>query len=225
MTSKFRYELKFILSELELTEVFAFIKNEGAIQSFPKRNINSLYFDTLNFDAIKANLAGVSNRHKIRLRWYEKSTNNEPAVLEIKKRIGRLGSKDKYKINSITNTNIYNKTANQIQNNLLNDAFKEEVILDEVYMPTLLVGYDREYYETNHFRITLDKNINYSNVTMHNKLTHYTPLLYRSYILELKFDPSVKDLVSRKLRHINIIPKRHSKYLVGMAMLGHAFYI
>jgi hypothetical protein len=225
MKNDLRYEIKFILNEEELSEAFSFIKSEGAFKAYPDRNINSLYFDTLQFDSIRDNLAGISNRQKVRLRWYEKFINNEPAIFEIKKRIGRLGCKEKYEIKDLTNSNIYDKSLNEIKNILFENIFKNQNILDEIYLPTLLVNYDREYYETDIFRITLDKNISYSNVTLHNILTHYTPLEYKGHILELKFKPNVKDIISKKIKYLNLIPKRHSKYLVGMAMLGHSSYV
>lgn len=225
MIKDLRYELKFILNQEEILEAFSFIKKEGAFKAYPNRNINTLYFDTLDFDSIKANLAGISNRHKIRLRWYEKFINNEPAILEIKKRIGRLGCKDKYEIKDLTNSNIYTKSLNEIKNILYESIFKNQYILDEIYLPTLLVNYDREYYETDIFRITLDKNIRYSDLSLHNVITHYTPLEYKGYILELKFKPNVKDIISNKIKYLNLTPKRHSKYLVGMSMLGHSSYI
>lgn len=225
MTNDTRYEIKFILNNEELLEAYSFVKQEGAFQSYPDRNINSLYFDTLNFDSIKANLAGVSIRQKVRLRWYEKIMNDDPAILEIKKRIGRLGCKDKYEINSLTSKIIHTKSLNEIKNILSDGVFKNQCFLEEIYLPTLYVQYDREYYETDNYRITLDKNIRYGNVSLHNLVTHYTPIEFKGFILELKFKPSVKDIVSKKIKYLNITPKRHSKYLVGMSMLGHSTYI
>jgi SPX domain protein involved in polyphosphate accumulation len=68
--SKYRYEIKFILNEIDLVEVEHFIKKSDLYSPFPKREINSLYFDTPDFRCVKENLAGISNREKIRLRWY-----------------------------------------------------------------------------------------------------------------------------------------------------------
>lgn len=225
MRNDLRYEIKFILNSEELLETYSFLKHEGAIKAFPDRSINSLYFDTINFDSIKDNLSGLSNRQKVRLRWYEKIINEDPAFLEIKKRIGRLGCKDRYEIDSLTNKNINTKSLNEIKNILFSFIFKNQCLLDEIYLPTLFVKYDREYYETDFFRITLDRNINYSDVSLYNKLDHFTPFQYKGYILEFKFKPDLKDTISKKIKYFNIIPKRHSKYLVGMSMLGHSTYI
>ena len=37
---------------------------------YPKRKINSLYFDDLNYSSINENLDGVSEKKKYRIRWY-----------------------------------------------------------------------------------------------------------------------------------------------------------
>jgi len=48
---------------------------------------------------------------------------------------------------------------------------------------------------------------------------------YPVKILEIKFDPSKKDLVSSLLQSLHLRPKRHSKYLAGLAVLGMANYV
>ncbi len=35
----------------------------------------------------------------------------------------------------------------------------------------------------------------------------------------------VNNYIQRLIRPLHIIPKRHSKYLIGLAMLGYAVYI
>jgi hypothetical protein len=35
----------------------------------------------------------------------------------------------------------------------------------------------------------------------------------------------MKELVSELIRPLHIAPKRHSKYLIGLAMLGYVVYI
>ena len=36
---------------------------------YPKRKINSLYFDDLNYSSINENLDGISEKKKYRIRW------------------------------------------------------------------------------------------------------------------------------------------------------------
>ena len=93
-----RYEIKFILNENELVEAYYFINMIGAFKSYQDRRVNSLYFDTVDYQGIRENLAGISNRFKLRLRWYGEINDkyNNKFILEKKIRNGRLGSKEKF---------------------------------------------------------------------------------------------------------------------------------
>ena len=203
----------------------------GAFTAYPSRSINSLYFDTADFQSVRDNLAGISIRHKVRLRWYDEneSTKFKPAILEIKKRNGRLGSKSNYDIPNITQNDILTKTANTVSSHIFNYVHKNyeyDQLLNDHYIPTLFVNYQREYYETSRgLRITIDKNINFRNITFNQPIKHYNEISYNEYIMELKFPIEMKDEVSNLIRDLNITPKRNSKYLLGMAKLGYAMYI
>ena len=43
--------------------------------------------------------------------------------------------------------------------------------------------------------------------------------------MEIKFSPTLKDNVAAIIKDLHLTPKRHSKYLVGMAALGFSVYI
>ena len=43
--------------------------------------------------------------------------------------------------------------------------------------------------------------------------------------MEIKFAPEMKNQVAKLIKPLNISPKRHSKYLIGLAKLGYAVYI
>ena len=109
-----RYELKFVLNENMLFEFLQFVKIIGAFNKYPSRGVKSLYFDTINFESIKDNLSGVSQRQKLRLRWYENKSTHP--VLELKKRNGRIGDKKKYIIEALSQKEIENKTSGELTN-------------------------------------------------------------------------------------------------------------
>ena len=94
------HEIKFVVNELELVEVAFLIKRISANSPYPRRGINSLYFDTVDYKCVRENLAGISKRDKIRLRWYDEYKFKRVPELEIKKRDGRLGSKIKYPLSN-----------------------------------------------------------------------------------------------------------------------------
>ena len=68
---KDRYELKFIFDEAKLSQARHWLDtNTSFKETFPKRRINSLYFDDICYQSVRDNLAGISHRKKTRLRWY-----------------------------------------------------------------------------------------------------------------------------------------------------------
>ena len=83
------------MRDLRLEKKFVFGKNrEFFLKKFlltnyfkklhPSRKINSIYLDTLNYNFIKDNIDGISDRKKIRFRWY--NNNIENIFFEIKKK-------------------------------------------------------------------------------------------------------------------------------------------
>ena len=228
MSEDYRYEIKFILNEMELVEASSFLKKIGAFKSYPSRVVNSLYFDTIDFQGVIDNLAGVSNRHKVRLRWYNEIDKNNKLILEVKKRIGRLGSKSKYEIHGLEK-DILSFTGDKVRKYVFDYIYKNyqyDHLLNEYYIPTLLVNYQREYYECeDDVRITIDNNIKFSNVTQKNNIFSSNKFPYNEYIMELKFPTHMKDVASRMIRNLNLVPKRHSKYMTGMSKLGYTLYI
>ena len=51
---------------------------------YPKRKINSLYFDDLNYSSINENLDGTSEKKKYRIRWYGPKNKLNNPIFEIK---------------------------------------------------------------------------------------------------------------------------------------------
>ena len=50
---------------------------------YPKRRVNSIYFDNANYSSIRQNLDGVSNKKKIRVRWYGEENKLIKPLLEV----------------------------------------------------------------------------------------------------------------------------------------------
>ena len=60
---------------------------------------------------------------------------------------------------------------------------------------------------------------------LHKILNHGCVTEYPLKVLEIKFDPVLKDNVARIVKSLHLTPKRHSKYLVGLAKQGFVTYI
>lgn len=223
--SECRYELKFVLNELQLSHLEDLIKQNNFQKHFPKRTVYSLYFEDFNFNSVKDNISGISKRKKLRLRWY--NDDNKPPFLEIKKRSGRIGNKLKIttpfkngieieKMNSTEIQKVLNKNIDKNNPFLINPNFK----------PLLFVRYDREYLiSKDGIRLTIDKKIYFSSVSTFNSLKSLKKFKYNRNIVEIKFPIEKKQILNKILKKTELIPTRHSKYLVGVAKLGMCSYI
>ena len=225
MNPNYRYEIKFVLDNAKLSSCLQWLFNETtANRVFDNRKVNSIYFDDLGYSSVKDNLAGISNRNKFRLRWYGNSDSSIP-LFEVKTKNGRLGCKTAYPIQSLQKK-LLNTNFEKVASECIKEMENQNIVFDEHLVPTLQVNYAREYYEThNGIRITIDQEISFSDTQLYTKLNENNEYSYPLKIMEIKFDPSMQKLVSELIRPLNISPKRHSKYLVGLSMLGYATYI
>lgn len=218
-----RYEIKFILNELEYSEASYFLKYINSFKPYPNRKVNSLYFDTYDYSSIKDNISGISNRKKIRLRWYNEF---EKPSLEIKNKFSRVGNKKTYKIDFIEKE-IFKNSATDVLNKLIIKNSKiEESLLENTFIPSLKVSYTREYYKTKKgIRITIDKDIKFSQVLPNKPIDFFKEIKSYNRVMELKFPIELKPYVNNLIRNLNLTPKRNSKYLLGMAKLGYVNYV
>ena len=225
MSSDYRYEIKFVLDNAGLADAMQWLyTNTTANKSYNNRMVNSIYFDDVNFSSVRDNLAGIAQRNKLRLRWYGNQKNSLP-IFEVKTKNGRLGKKIAYSINSINN-NIMELNLDKITSCCIKDLAIHDIILDDHIVPTLQVGYEREYYETHeNIRITIDYDIQFSDTQLHTTLNENSSFSYPFHVMEIKFEPNMKNAVSKLIKPLHMTPKRHSKYLIGLALLGHAVYI
>tara|TARA_B110000259_G_C13957497_1_gene379344 strand:- start:44 stop:721 length:678 start_codon:yes stop_codon:yes gene_type:complete len=222
----YRYEIKFILNEANYSNAYFIINAKTSMKKdFSNRVVNSLYFDDMNFSSVQDNLIGLANRKKMRLRWYDNNLLDKRAIFEIKKRNGRLGSKDTFKIDSLYGS-LMDLKINEVSNLITKDLLNKEIVLSEYLQSTLQVSYERQYYKNfEDIRVTIDRNIGFSYPMLQQKMTPNMQLLYPYSILEVKFDPKDKSAAFSIIKSLGLTPKRHSKYLAGMAAFGLANYI
>jgi len=223
--SDYRYEIKFLLDDVGLSDALEWLySHTTAVEMYDKRVVNSIYFDDMEFSAVQDNLSGISDRKKLRLRWYGRKTYSE-ARFEVKMRKGRVGSKFNYPI-KLPISGLNNLSLGDITSSCIRDLSTQNVIFNDHIVPMLYVSYTREYFETHQgIRITIDQDINFSSTRLNSTLSENAFVSYPSKVLEIKFPRGLKDEVANLIRPLHMTPKRHSKYLVGLALLGIAVYI
>ena len=229
MSTLARYELKYILYETEFCMAQNWLNGSTvARMRYADRNVNSLYFDDLEFTSVRDNLAGIADRRKVRLRWYGGGGDLATgARLEIKRRVGRLSYKDIVTPESFSTKVLQScpsKIAARLWKSLPADQMRQ-VNYGNMY-PLLHVSYLRKYFEDPFgLRVTFDSNIEYRVTNPTRKLLDSSAICFPQRIMEVKFPQSERPRAVELLRKLNLAPKRHSKFLMGLSMHGQAVYI
>ena len=176
----------------------------------PKRRVNSIYFDTSNYASIRENLDGVSNKKKIRLRWYGNTDRITNPILEIKSKKGLETKKENIKISELDNL-IFRSLKNlEIIQNKINERIKTK----KTIYPILTTNYDREYYISynDKIRATVDYNLKsrfLKNLTQMDIIKNFTKVC----ILELKYPIKSDQYVRSNLKHITLRLSKNSKFI------------
>ncbi|MFD1334163.1 polyphosphate polymerase domain-containing protein [Oceanobacillus iheyensis] len=181
-------------------------------------HIRSVYFDDFENKALQEKQAGIENRHKFRIRMYNKSDE----IIHLEKKIKRNTWIAKEKVS----------ISRRIVDDLLHGDFKaiadeKSPLLQEIYLemkhrllrPKVIVDYVREAYvaKTGNVRITFDKDLR----TSLNKINPFDidlkpvrALDEPVYILEVKFDEYIPSYISQALQLNGLQRQSASKYTI-----------
>jgi len=121
---------------------------------YKNRSVNSIYFDTNDYSFLRANIEGISDRKKIRVRWYNNDLNNSFFEEKLKKNF--LVSKKIEKINFLFDINSFQDSLNKYLNSEVNNNF-----IDSNYKIVLKTNYERSYWLSNDkkIRATIDTDL------------------------------------------------------------------
>ena len=157
-----RYEVKMVCQATSHGKVVAHMRlDESGLSELHKpRQVQSIYFDTIDGRALEENLSGISHREKIRFRWYGDERKIVRGHLEQKIRENLLGWKHTLKIDKDIRVEGSNRT--QFAKDVLGDLTGFWARTRERHpMPVQWISYKREYYSTsdNLVRVTLDREL------------------------------------------------------------------
>jgi hypothetical protein len=214
-----RYELKLTIEGywLPQTRSWLHLSPGGLQKTYPSRKVNSVYLDTLDLDDLQANLAGVSQRQKLRLRWY--GNNNDRLVhcyLELKRKRNMLGEKRRLNLLQLLDlSREWTSILSAIRKQTPAEWQPDLVIRSQ---PTLLTSYQREYYATadNIVRATLDYNLEVFDQRYSSRpnFSHRHPIVDLA-VIELKASPEEEDRLEEIISRFPIRRTRNSKYVTG----------
>jgi hypothetical protein len=215
-----RYEIKMTCDEIYLPDVRSWVQLHPDLfaEAYPSRQVNSLYFDTRDAEALNDNLIGVSERSKLRLRWYGKDYSAVQGVLELKRKVNRLAWKS-YSPVPIT-LDLTAISWSELNQQLQQHA--EGIVaawLSFADQPMLLNSFTREYYESidRQIRVTVDYD-----QKVYGQMTHLAPNLKfetpmrGQVVIEVKSDSSLYRRVSNVVTLFPLPVARNSKYVQGV---------
>jgi len=200
-----RIEKKFVLGKYKDDFFKKFLLVNGFTKQYPDRIISSIYLDTANYDFAKDNINGVSERKKIRFRWY--NNNLDDIYVE---------EKNKRNFNvwkNIKKISLPNNEKSLLEN--LKEYFdkaKFKNINNFNYKFVLKTNYKRSYWllSNNKIRATIDIDINASSMNNFSK-----PIYLGDTVLEFKFNPLqeefFRNFFSERFGHLRA--QKYSKYV------------
>jgi len=220
-----RYELKMVCAETHLPDVRAWVRIHPALffERYPPRRVNSLYFDTLEGDCVTANLLGLSDRQKLRLRWYGKNCASVQGILELKCKESQLGWKEYFPLESTLDLTTISWP--ELMQHLRQEVSGPFAIwLSHIHQPLLITSYTREYYESmdRQVRATIDYDLKaYDQVRYPMPNLVCQAAIDNVVVVEVKADAQLHRRVSNILSSFPMQVVRNSKYVNGiMGSLG-----
>ncbi len=219
-----RHEVKFATYAKDYAHVRSWLnlQAECFTSSYAPRHVSNLYFDTFDFHAYQENLAGVSNRTKVRLRWYGDDELPDAATLEVKRKKNKLGWKLRFPLDglSITDDTPWSRIDQKFRQQLSQDAL---FWIQQNPLPAILNRYRREYFVSRDgsIRATID-----TQQIAYDQRYHRTPNITRQAIaqdllvIEFKFRPEDFTKASRLLSTVPLRIGRHSKFMNAMRSVG-----
>ncbi len=206
----YRYELKYVLNPKDFNafEYALLLHPAGFKRSFAERCVNNIYFDSVDFNSCFENLSGISNRVKVRYRWYGKTSDYNNGVIEFKIKENMLGTK---KYESISNLENLEKLSEAVNEKLKNNYYK----------PSLQNKYLRSYWisQKGNYRLTIDRKLCYSLPGKDFDKMDHPHFNDPRVIVEIKFS---KDQYANFDSIAGAFPFRiskHSKYVTGLLEL------
>lgn len=213
-----RYEIKTIVAESDLPRVRCELRLlQAALRPLhPDRIVQSIYFDSPENDAVESNLAGISERSKLRWRWYGDAVDAAKGQLEHKLRINGVGSKEVHKttqqipIRGVDRRLFTSELEKQLPAAARTQLFGLE--------PVQWIRYHRAYLGSadGQLRVTLDSRLTTfdQRITSHLQCNAATPLP-RIGIIEVKADANHRESAESFVQGMGWRPGRCSKFVMA----------
>tara|TARA_B110000008_G_scaffold36588_1_gene33050 strand:- start:19870 stop:20565 length:696 start_codon:yes stop_codon:yes gene_type:complete len=212
-----RQEIKFVTNHSNYYQIISWIKTHSSnfSKSYEDRWINSIYFDSYDYESYASNLSGQSARTKLRYRWYGKKKFPSPGQLELKNKRNYFGWKNTFPVPNepYNDGDNWRSVLKKIASQLPNEA---AYILKTYNSPVIINRYKRNYFCSldKKIRITVDRN-----QMVHDQRFHSFPNLEKksnlpdTIVIEVKFSRHDSKIANKVMQGLPIRVSKHSKYI------------
>ncbi len=221
--TSYRYERKFLVSHISRSGVESIIRLHPAMfaEIYQQRYVNNIYFDTVNASHYYNNVDGVSNRLKVRIRWYDDLFGfiEEPA-LELKTKTGFLGGKIRFSLSPFQFDTCHTLESQQriFRTSSLPRVLEEDLKLLQF---ALVNRYRRRYYESvdHNYRITIDSDMEFFRIDSNSNYFLHKAIDKDNTIIELKYSDEYDENARMITNHFPFRMTKSSKYAMGIEKL------
>ncbi len=222
-----RFEIKYYLPKSKADKLIPALLNhlnwdQNVIQTGRDYyNVNSLYFDSPDYGCFWDKEAGVKDRKKLRMRYYQPITSDDAQVfVEIKRKKNALVVKDRIKLEAKDCTSrTFDLTLKNLYHNNSEDDFLKELIWFKnrnALRPVIFITYKRKAFvgkKDKQFRVTFDYDIMTSPAKdLNNISTNFRPVYPGGVVLELKFNNILPAWFHRLIQKYQLNQLAYSKY-------------
>ena len=210
-----RREVKYVANEMFFTQVLRWLETSelGLRKHFPDRLVNNIYYDTHSFDAYADNVDGISQRSKLRYRWYGPSLIPVNGNVELKRRSNACGTKESYPVVLDREVAMHFELLQSIRKSVPPEW---DALLDFYSEPVVSNRYYRSYYTSScrKVRVTLDSQQRVMDQRFFGLINTKWKGNALPYItVEVKFAPELTNYVSSMVDEIPMRYSRNSKYI------------
>lgn len=222
--SEFRFEVKYVAQSTLLPDLLAWLLMHPANlrEVYAKRTINNVYFDNHYFTAYRDSIEGISQRTKVRYRWYGDDEPFAPGRLEVKRRRGRTSVKSAWEAKELIGSPDLRWTELLRALRALLPV-SARLWLEAFPCPTLINRYRRSYWSTpdGGARVTVD----WGHTVYDQRYNPYPNLTRQAnlpdgLIIELKLTPEHRAFAEAITQSLPLRPRRNSKYCTGVGALN-----
>lgn len=221
-----RLEIKFVSSESEQERLVNWLRlhSAGFVSPYAPRWINNVYFDTHDYASFRQNLAGASQRLKVRYRWYGYDIGLDKGSLELKCKRNFFGWKRRFAVDTTpcAQGDGWRDVMAKLTSQLPQEA---RAYLHFHPQPAILTRYKRQYFVSGDqkVRATIDthQSVYDQRYKPYPNTTHRSNIR-ETLVLEIKFDRDDREFGASLMQGLPIRVSRNSKYVLGMRA-AHGF--